>query len=317
MHSVTRSFVLVAALAGELCTAKPRCTPMEAAPAPVLSPARAVSGVFVEPWQHSAAEWTSEVETMSARGIELVIVKGVQLGAETSWDEVAAIAGAARQHHMQVVMGLSIDDDFSVTSATAASLGRACDTDRQLAGEVIARGLPVDGWYIGHEVHNANDPAHLKLMHDVYLQPLAAELAQSHALIVISPFFNPAATPDHPLLGPAATAAAFADLVRDTRVSVVALQDGVGVRNDERRIGDCTWPLADFVAQAAEYGANLAAALPPSVELWWNAEAFGGDANTARFEWQRRIVPSRAARVVAYEWDALSHLRTRRPAVGR
>ena len=319
---VCTAFLAVGApLAGECIeptgrSPKPKCEAISPAPKLQLSNARTISGVFVEPWSLPPDKWPSEIDAIARRGLDLIVIAGVQLISEdgrlsTHWPEVSAITKAAKQKNIKVILGLENDVRFSVVTASAASLKKARDTDLGLASMAVADKLPINGWYLAREVHNANDGEKMALMRDKYLEPLAAALHKQHTAILISPHFNPAATKCKVLLSSSATAKAFARLVDGTKVTIVAVQDGVGARNGPGRIGDCVWPTVDeFLTQAAEYGRAIASELPASADLWWNAEAFSQpDATMTRFKSQRRIVPQRATKVVAYEWFAFRDLR--------
>ncbi|HET7460769.1 MAG TPA: DUF4434 domain-containing protein [Longimicrobium sp.] len=206
-----------------------------------------------------------------------------------------------------VYIGLAYAEKFNSDELSPADVQLAIDQDlaaaaelRRVAGTDTSR---IAGWYLSREIHNFNLVPPARQTEQVkriraYLEGVAGAL-HPRGKVLISPYFVPKVRPrESELLGPAATGALFAQLVRRTGVTDVLLQDGVGVRNSPDHQLECRWPdAADYIPIAARYAEAVSRSLPDSVTFWSNLEGFVQDSDRPvdvqrRFAQQLSVVPA-------------------------
>lgn len=175
---------------------------------------------------------------------------------------------------LRIHVRLVYEDQFHSQDVTPEHLDQAQLEDVRVARAFLRRAQQagvahrISGWYLGRELHNFDDTAQAKRIHD-YLRGTSAALPRVGD-ISIAPFFVPVCE-GAKLRDARATGELFASLVAGTQITRLMLQDGFGTRNS--RV--CTYDSIDeYASKAVHYAREVKAALPPSVEFWVDLEAF-------------------------------------------
>jgi len=238
----------------------------------------ALKGAFLQVTNdHSAGEWKAAVKEMHALHMKLVIIQTesyLKLGGTTRNEvldtNILAVLDAAAKANMKVWIGLVLpecgngsetmaDDDAFVRYVITAS-------EKSIAriATAFANHAAFDGWYLPLELWTPGPKGLGKL--PTYVDEVSALCkAAKGKTIAISPFISRLAGT------PAATTSAFAGILKQSDVSVVMVQDGVGARN--------VLPQ-DFPAKVTPYVAAMKAAVDeartvrPDIKFWINAESF-------------------------------------------
>jgi hypothetical protein len=245
--------------------------------APVCAAGKpALRGAFLEVTNdYSAGQWTAAVKEMHALHMKLVIIQTESYLTGTTRNPVletniVAVLDAAAKANMKVWIGLVLpengngselmaDDDAFVRDVITAS-----EMSIARIATKFANHAAFDGWYLPLELWTPGPKGLGKL--PTYVDEVSALCkAAKVKTIAISPFISPLAEK------PEATTSAFAGILKQSDVSVVLLQDGVGARNVEPR---------DFPEKVTPYVSAMKAAVDdargvgPDIEFWINAESF-------------------------------------------
>lgn len=220
-------------------------------------PIQAVTtGSFTQPWcvdtYTTTEQWDAEFQAMREAGLDLWIYQWTGDSAakttiyptrlpgyrqSSAYDQVDAALAAAERHGMKVFMGLVFNNawwqkegsDRDWLMAEAAAMQAVAD---ELYQQYYPRYKQVfAGWYINWEMDNVSGyniyPTHKKNMVDAlaavsgHLKDLNPNLPTS-----IAPFFN-----SHLGVGPRRWQYFWYDIMQETDVDIIMLQDGVGVNH--------------------------------------------------------------------------------------
>ncbi len=245
--------------------------------AAVAAPAAAgprIDGTFIQytsrimSW--SRADWERELDLARRAGMTTIVVQWVEYNGQRfiaegagAVDPTESILGYADRHGMQVIVGLSADDDWWSEFASAAYLDRSAAACERVAGEVWQRygkHASFAGWYLPNEAWDARFAAgDVERLRAFYRRVSDRCTALSGPKPVsTAPFFTGTTSPDEVRRN-------YAALLDGAGIDVLMVQDSVGARG---------WD-ADLEAKIAPYFAAFRdACLSAGVELWSDLESF-------------------------------------------
>lgn len=266
---------------------------------PKEKPVRAIQAAFVTVDDESDWAWLRGNAPVS----EIVIhnIFGYGDGCPTGCDKTDAAVQLIRDvdPNLKIHVGLVYEEHFHPHKATEKQLAAAAYEDASVARKFLHRlqkerlAHRISGWYLGREIYNFADTTKDAQV-QTYLRVASCALPPVGD-ISIAPYFGPVCK-DSETRDAKATATMFANLVRDTKVTRVLLQDGFGARNDRACKFD---DINRYQAVAREYEREVKDALPPNVAFWIDLEYFvkdnTGDApekiRQCRLDWQYATVP--------------------------
>lgn len=193
---------------------------------------------------------------------------------ETTRDLLRLVADTRPE--MVVIVGLVYDSAFDPSEAGRKALDAASRDDIRRAREFWSalskdERAVVGGWYLAREISNASDDGRAGVQR--YLHKTAEGLPVAGGRVLIAPFFTPPTQSDPGTMGPAKTAAYFHDIVDGTRITDVAVQDGIGARNEHGQ--SCHWSRDSALSQSAVFMDSIGAAMDVRRHLWATVEMFG------------------------------------------
>ena len=307
-----------------------------------VSSAPRLDGAFIQFDARSYATWTPQewrdtVDRMHAAGLNIIILQYLQArdGAvpptsesfipevPCAPDPIRLILDQAERHGMTVFLGLRLDKRLlgsvflncpdELRAALADELPRNVTLAHFLAGHYrLKHRRSFGGWYLPVEFANYEETAQ-KPGDGWVTQFNGVTTALSSACdrfapgpVAISPYFNGAVGPGSGLVDAVQMGKNLARLLVGTNVSVVMLQDGVGVRNIPAGQVDgyvlpFLWSIKDACRNLSQPGRE--------VEFWLNVESFTQlDQNTrvpaeiGRLLTQIALGRARAGKVVTFEF---------------
>ena len=257
-------------------------------------------GVFVE------LEHAENVCRSDARVVIIANIVGYGEGCSPCRKfEKAATVLEVMPKETEVYVGLVYEANFESDKATKAQLQNAWREDRDVAIQFLdyLKERKIDrrpnGWYLAREVHNFDDLEQRKLIRDEYLEP-AADALPDFGAVLIAPYFVTGCDGSATLKA-TETGAMFAELVKNTKITHLLLQDGFSARFDHL----CDTKLSNYTKAAERYEQKIAEAVrAEGVQFWIDMEVFDykEPAEVARIKKQRKIVPPNTP-IVAYRYD--------------
>lgn len=214
------------------------------------------TGTFTQPWcvdkYASADQWDAEFTAMQSAGIDLWIYQWTaDSGHKTTiyptrlpgwqqssvYDQVEMALATAKRHQMKVYMGLAFNDAWwQKESSDRAWLQTETSAMSAVADELYDRYYSrypdtFAGWYINWEMDNANGYNFLPADKKNIIEALAGISSHLKALnprlpAAIAPFFNSRIG-----ASPRRWQYFWYDVLRETQVDILMLQDGVGVNH--------------------------------------------------------------------------------------
>lgn len=215
------------------------------------------SGSFTQPWaleSFTAEQWAAEFDAMQSAGIDLWIFQWTgDSGRKTTiypthlpgwqhsmtYDPVEAALQAAEARQMQVYLGLAFNEAWwQKEGSDRAWLEAEAAAMNAVGGELYAQYYArypetFAGWYINWEMDNANGYNFQAGDRENITWALAEVSGHLKSLnpalpVAIAPFFNAKVG-----AGPRRWQYFWYDLLRETQVDILMLQDGVGVGHAE------------------------------------------------------------------------------------
>lgn len=300
---------------------------------PAAEGPRRLDGAFIQLdrklARQSPEQWTRVLERMREADLRVVIVQY----AVARWrdrpataasflpsgpgesDPISTILEYADAHpEMSVFLGLRYDarlfrsevlnDPVVLREALADELPRNIDLARRLAERYRLKSRrSFAGWYLPLELANYSETAAKRedgWVHQVSrftfeLGRACKELADRPT--AASPYFNGRIKGRSWLVPPHEMGTMFARFLKTAGLSIVMLQDGVGVaRVQVDDVEDYVLPYLVEIARACEQ----ASAPGREIELWLNVESIGADIE--RLEKQIAMGQGRAARLVTFDF---------------
>ncbi len=261
------------------------------------------------PEDHQKADWWEILDAMRRVGMDTVVLTRLEYRDENgeewsflrdqSFDPTGRILACADDLGMQVLIGLWEDVGFDDDRLTEKYLNHAARKSLILAEEIWRRYheahpsfvgwyIPLEPWNIGAGTsHDLKEKTRVvnrfyrMVTHGLHRFDQGADARRG--LVAVSAYFNP---DNHPgWLSPAASVSTvFADILRDSGVDILMVQDGAGLRYPDPREGNGAKQL--FRKQVDEYFTSFALACrttSPPVQLWGLLEVFDFDSSTDRY----------------------------------
>ena len=286
------------------------CTP----PKPL--PERNIRGVFVE--MNGKHDWKRVLESPNVHEIIIANVHGYDDQSKeckrpkgcSKVSEALALLKAVPTGK-DVYVGLAYDAQFDV-----AKLGDAQKDDYRIAKAFWDAAVQhnvqhrITGWYLAREWHNfgvsENNAIEIALQN--YLEGISDDLLKEDLPkrpLVVAPFFVPQKYCSG-FRTATETATLFTELLKNTRVKLLLLQDGFA----ERKTRSCTAKLtvSAYATEAAAYAQALAVAMEEKAHVRFGVdlEAFKpGWSIQCRLHWQFKSVPDGAPVFVYQQRDCL------------
>lgn len=209
-------------------------------------------GSFIQYWHTKdwdEARWTEELSRLKMIGTEELIVQNI---ADTKKkyavyptkikgyicndvDMVESVLNAADAVGIKIRLGLGFSDDWWYKNAMDKSwLIKEADDNKKIFDEVLEKygdHLSLGGWYIPYEFYQftAINGAYQSNL-NFFLKEITSEIkSKSDKDIMISPFYNSNYSWVMSLRG---WSKLVENALRDTGIDILALQDGVGAKNN-------------------------------------------------------------------------------------
>lgn len=252
----------------------------------LIAQPQAITGIFDAGWNsffRDSAQWRIECERIAEAGMNTLILQyGISypdhnyLEQSLPWATSAnneayfeRALPAAETAGLQLFLGLYAENDGWWIAVGDDYLHRQTTRTIELITllEELFPSSAVIGYYIPHEIarYYWNNPEDLQRLRDNFLLPVTQHIhTNTDKKVLVSPFFNP------DLENPRELQQFMTDLLRNTEIDIIAIQDGVGAA--PKRL-----PVFGEYLRAVE-----AAAVETDVEFWLNIELFPdpvGDAN--------------------------------------
>jgi hypothetical protein len=309
---------------------------------PAAPPAPRLNGAFIQfdPGRYALwtpQQWRATLDQMRAAGLNIVILQYLQArdGAvpATSESFVPEVPGApdpvgvildhADRHEMSVLIGLRLDqrllgsvflnDPNELRAALADELPRNVALAQFLAAHYrLKHHRSFGGWYLPLEFANFEETAPNPRDGWVsqlngFTKALSSECNRlAPGLVAISPYFNGAVAPGSGLVDARQMGRNFARFLDGTDVSVVMLQDGVGVKSlPAGQVAGYVLPFLSSVKDACRRLSRPGR----EVEFWLNVESFTQfdqstrvPADIGRLRKQIALGRAQAEKVVTFEF---------------
>ncbi len=246
------------------------------------SPRGSFSGGFIQYWNNMTVDetrltpdqWGKVLKDMKDAGFDTVIVQHLvwkddqgehpffRPGAAD--DATEAILSHADRTKMTVLVGLW-NKDLPTEQVNQTFFNEALEGNLRIADQVwklYGTHQSFGGWYVPIEAWNfKNDDEKIRLLNKF----LASVAASCHKVsngkpVAFSPYYNP-----DPDLAPAMeTSAVYSEVLKDTKVDILILQDGVGARG-LAKVGPHRLPYFQAFRQAC---------MSNNVKFWGNLECY-------------------------------------------
>lgn len=233
-----------------------------------------LDGTFIQyqPWmmKMDRAAWHKELEAMYAAGLRTVVIQWLQSdrvsylpGSDSEPDPTAAILNFADEHGMEVWLGLAMDRRWwqeIESDAFLDELSAKCRQTADRAGARYGRHASFRGWYIPPEPSDAPYTAVQVARLRKFLGDIArhCKAISNDKLVGFAPFL----TGEHE---PERVEQCYAQMLADSGVDVLMLQDGVGARGWDDCVHSRVNPLFRAIRNAC---------LTNGVEMWSDIEVF-------------------------------------------
>ena len=218
---------------------------------PLISPSTVFSSSFIQSWytlDWNEERWTEELLALKDAGVEELIIQTI---ADTKHkyatyptdmsdyeyngvDMIGNALRAADSVGIRIRLGLGFNDEWWVKNAMDRNwLMKEAEDNKNIFREIIAKygeHKSIGGWYIPYEFYQftavtGNYQSNL----NVFLKEIASEIkSKSDKDIMISPFYNSNYSWVMPLKS---WSKMVENAMRDTGIDILALQDGIGVKN--------------------------------------------------------------------------------------
>lgn len=198
---------------------------------------------------------------------------------------------------MPVYIGLVYDEKFHSPDADESWAADAAKEDIKVAKEFVrqlkqAGSRMPTGWYLAREIYNFRDETAMKAIRK-YFEKVSSGLPKGDVLI--APFFLPQ-TQTCDVMSAEETARTFTELIRETRVKRIMLQDGFAARNSHS-VCQTNITFGEYALRAKPYEDAMAG----RGQRWVDVEAFD-HCESGRLEKQFEILPAHA-KVIVYQYD--------------
>jgi len=239
-------------------------------------PGLRLDGTFIQyqPWMMDmdAAAWTRELDAMREAKLRVIVLQYHRNGDQRYFfDESAGSDGTdiildyADKHHMDVFMGLYTDQAWWKQCLQKAYLDATSATSMKLAERLWRRyghHRSFVGWYLPSETWDRSYSDDQVVRFRDFFRRLSDHCrAQSPAApkpVAISPFFEARIPPEQ-------VEKTYTDLLTESGIDIVMLQDGIGARQWGDEVASKIVPY---------FRAFRNACLSAGVELWSNLECF-------------------------------------------
>lgn len=244
-----------------------------------------LDGTFIQyqPWmmELDADAWQRELEAMQRAGLRTIVIQWLAHNDRTfipqqadAVDPTEIILSFADRHGMEVVLGLYMDDDWwqwFPAGGLPERLVRRTRTIAEQAWSRYGRHGSFAGWYIPPEPADTLGPEAIPALKAFFRETsgLCRKLSGGKPV-----GFSPYLTGQ---LQAELVENHYADVLTDSGIDILMLQDGVGARNWDEVVHSRVVPL---------FRAMRDACLAAGVELWADVEIFhnqSGDPNRPRF----------------------------------
>jgi Domain of unknown function (DUF4434) len=267
------------------------------------------SSALHPPEDHQETEWCEILHAMRRVGLDTVILTRLEYRDEegeewsflrdSAFDAAERILTCADALGMQVLIGLWEDVGFDDECLREEYLEQAARKSLTLAEEVWRRyhgtHPSFSGWYIPLEPWNIGAGTHRELRRKTRLlnrfyrtvtrgvDRFGPEREAERMRVAVSAYFNPDDEPEW--LSPAPSIPMiFADILRDSGVDIMMLQDGAGLRYPKPGVSDRV--KQQFRRHVREYFTSFAEAChitSPPVQLWGLLEVFEFDSSAGTY----------------------------------
>ena len=278
-----------------------------------------LSGGYIQFWGNNQmnvdATWKGVVPEMKSLGMDTIIIQYMSFLAKLpeSMSIASMILKYAKENNMKVFLGLYQDTAVkpgSLRSIEGGELERSKRKSLEIAGE-LKTAFAADyedtfyGWHIPLESWMSNYDEEKTANLNKYYRELTAGLKSIlPKKVLISPFVNGENPGDNTNLkraSPQQAGSKYTEILRDTGIDFLALQDGVGAKHISVTDPDDRDLLKKY------FEAMCGACEANNVELWTNVENFtsisgkGTATDIDRFKLQLKVA-QRASRIVTFDF---------------
>jgi hypothetical protein len=245
-----------------------------AAARPNATARRRIDGTFIQyqDWMMGMDEaaWRREMDAMRGAGIDLVIIQWLEhenrrfIPADSgACDPTRVILDYADEHRMRVFLGLATIDRWHERITHPHYLDRAALLSMRLADKAwtrYGRHPSFAGWYLPQELRYYDfDPEYVSALRGfLRLQADHCRAVSGGKPVSVSPCLAQSPSPE-------AFRKLFGELLTDSGIDIVILQDGVGANRRERRLDADVTPY---------FAAMRDICAPNEIELWSDIEIF-------------------------------------------
>lgn len=275
-----------------------------------------LSGGYIQFWDddrmNDDARWNGVVSEMKSLGMDTIIIQYMSFLAKfpESMSIASMILKYAKENKMKVFLGLYQDQDVNVGSPESIK-GRELERSKEKSLEIADKLKTAfecyedtfHGWHIPLESWMSDyDKTTTDNLNKYYRELTAGLKSILPKKVLISPFINgenPGDNTNFKRADPEKAGKKYTEILRDTGIDFLALQDGVG--HDYISVSHPDLP---------EYFAEMCDACKENnVELWANVESFdwikeakqGTATDIGRFTLQLEVA-QRASRIVTFDF---------------
>jgi hypothetical protein len=234
-----------------------------------------ISGTFIQyqSWmmQMDSKKWNSELDLMRTAGVDTLVIQWLKSGLFRFYpvnipgnDPTEIILNYADKNQMKVYLGLQADKSWWSNSRDRDYLRKTAENSIALGRSIFKRygkHSSFQGWYIPYEMsdgdYDEDEVVNYRHFFNEITQGLK-KLSSKKYPIGLSVFFNG-------LIPPKVTQSLYTEILKGSGVSLLMIQDGVGVHDWGAQMNEKVVPYMN---------AYRAAAQKNKIEVWSVLESF-------------------------------------------